>query len=46
MLGEKIYTASNIQPQMQVAISSYSKDVYFVKVYAGAKVYNQKIVVQ
>ncbi|MDP1728505.1 MAG: T9SS type A sorting domain-containing protein [Bacteroidota bacterium] len=44
--GEKVYTASNNNRQMQIDLSALAKGIYFVKVYYEAKVYNQKIIVQ
>ena len=44
--GEKVYTVSNIKQQMQIDISALPKGIYFVKVYDGTKIYNQKIIVQ
>ncbi len=44
--GEKIYTASNIQQQNQIDLSAISKGLYIIKVYAGSRIYYQKIVVQ
>ena len=46
MYGEKVYTVSNIKQQMQIDISALPKGIYFVKVYEGTKIYNQKIIVQ
>ncbi|NOU47082.1 MAG: T9SS type A sorting domain-containing protein [Bacteroidales bacterium] len=44
--GEKVYTASNIKQQNEIDLSDLSKGVYFIKMYNGIKIYNQKIVVQ
>lgn len=46
VFGKKVYTASNIKQQMQIDLSTLSKGIYFIKVYDGTKIYNQKIVVQ
>ena len=45
-LGEKVYASSNIKQQMQINLSALSKGIYYVKVYDGTKIYNQKIVFQ
>ena len=44
--GEKVYTASNIKQQMQIDLSALPTGIYFVQVYDGTKIYNQKIIVQ
>jgi hypothetical protein len=44
--GEKVYTVANIKQQMQIDLSALPTGIYFVKVYDGTKIYNQKIVVQ
>ena len=46
LFGEKVYTASNIQPPMQIDLSTLSKGIYFVKVNSGEKIYSKKIFVQ
>lgn len=47
-LGEKIYAITNLNQQTsnEVDLSKFQKGIYFVKIYNGTNVYNQKIVVQ
>lgn len=46
VLGVKVYTASNVQQQMQIDLSSASKGLYFVRVYSEGKMVNQKIIIR
>lgn len=47
MLGGVIYkTANNNQNNIEVDISSFSKGIYFVKLYNGNSCRTEKIVVQ
>lgn len=46
MLGEKMYSASNVNQQNKIDLSQLSRGVYFLKIYDGTKYYNQKIIIQ
>ncbi|MFA5780642.1 MAG: T9SS type A sorting domain-containing protein [Bacteroidales bacterium] len=48
VLGEKVYSNSkfNKQTSNEIDLSNSSKGIYFVKIYDGEKIYNEKIVIQ
>ena len=46
IFGQRIYLTANIQQQMQIDLSNFSKAIYFIKIHIGSKIYNKKIVIQ
>ena len=45
-IGEKVYAESNIEEQMQIDLSAFSKGIYYLEIISATKNYYQKIIVQ
>lgn len=46
VMGEKIYSTSNLKTSNEINLSNSPKGIYFVKIYDGEKIHTRKIVVQ
>ncbi|MCD4681161.1 MAG: T9SS type A sorting domain-containing protein, partial [Bacteroidales bacterium] len=48
VLGERIYKATNLKEQSsnEIDVSYSPKGIYFVRIYNGTKIYDEKVVVQ